>query len=37
MNTRTVSTTVPVRRRLLRRPCPQAMVGRIPPVVHAGR
>jgi hypothetical protein len=37
MNTRTVMTTVPVRRRLLRRPCPHAVVARTPPVAHAGR
>lgn len=36
MNTRTVSNTVPVRRRLLRRPCPQAVV-RSHRVAHAGR
>lgn len=37
MNTRTVAITVPVRRRLLRRPCPHAAVARIPLVAHAGR
>ncbi len=37
MNTRTVSNTVPVRRRLLRRPCPCAVVACPPLVVHAGR
>jgi len=37
MNTRTVATTVPVRRRLLRRPCPHAAVGNTLLVAHAGR
>ncbi|KAG0751986.1 hypothetical protein G6F24_013878 [Rhizopus arrhizus] len=37
MNTRTVATTVPVRRRLLRRPCPHAAVARTPLVAPAGR
>lgn len=37
MNTRTVATTVPVRRRLLRRPYPHAAVARTPRVAHAGR
>ena len=37
MNTRTVATTVPVRRRLLRCPCPHTAVDRTPLVAHAGR
>lgn len=37
MNTRTVMTTVPVRRCLLRRPCPHAVVACTPSVAHAGR
>ncbi len=37
MNARTVFTTVPVRRRLLRRPCPYAVVGNTLLVAHAGR
>lgn len=37
MNTRTVSNTVPVRRRLLRRPSPRAVVACLSLVVHAGR
>ncbi|MGF6417856.1 hypothetical protein ABH900_001327 [Stenotrophomonas sp. AN71] len=37
MNARTVATTVPVRRGLLRRPCPHAAVLRDPQVAHAGR
>ncbi len=37
MNTRTVATTVPVRRRLLRRPCPHAALDRSALVAHAGR
>ncbi len=37
MNTRTVVTTVPVRGRLLRRPCPHAAVACTPLVAHAGR
>ncbi len=37
MNTRTVATTVPVRRRLLRRPCPHAAVFYTALVAHAGR
>lgn len=36
MNTRTVATTVPVRRRLLR-PCPHAAVFGTALVAHAGR
>lgn len=37
MNTRTVASTVPVRRRLLRRPCPHAAITRTALVAHAGR
>lgn len=37
MNTRTVATTVPVRRRLLHRPCPHAAVFGTALVAHAGR
>lgn len=37
MNTRTVATTVPVRRRLLRRSFPHAALARSPWVAHAGR
>lgn len=37
MNARTVFTTVPVRRRLLRRTCPHALVGNTLLVAHAGR
>lgn len=37
MNARTVFTTVPVRRRLLRRPFPQALVDNTLLVAHAGR
>ena len=37
MNTRTVVTTVPVRRLLLRRPYPHAVVAHTAPVAHAGR
>ncbi|VUM13544.1 hypothetical protein PGKDCPLP_03123 [Stenotrophomonas maltophilia] len=37
MNTRTVATTVPVRRRLLRRPRPHAAVFCTALVAHAGR
>jgi hypothetical protein len=37
MNARTVATTVPVRRRLLRRPCPHAVVACSALVAHAGR
>lgn len=37
MNARTVFTTVPVRRRLLRRPCPHAVGGNTLLVAHAGR
>lgn len=37
MNTRTVETTVPVRGRLLRRPCAHAAQCRRPQVAHAGR
>ncbi len=36
MNARTVCNTVPVRRRLLRRSCPHAVVGNTPLVAHAG-
>jgi len=36
MNARTVCNTVPVRRRLLRRPCPLAVVGTALLVAHAG-
>ncbi len=37
MKTRTVATTVPVRRRLLRRPRPHAAVACPALVAHAGR
>lgn len=37
MNARTVCNTVPVRRRLLRRPCPHAVVGNTLLVAHACR
>ena len=37
MNARTVCNTVPVRRRLLRRPCPHAVVGNTLLVAYAGR
>ncbi len=37
MNTRTVATTVPARRRLLRRPCPHPAQSGNPLVAHARR
>jgi len=37
MNTRTVATTVPARRRLLRRPSPHPAHAGNPLVAHAGR